>query len=211
VTLQGSKAVEFATLTRQGFELEAKRAADHALGKLVTGTQVGYNPVTRELSFECGLTAHSNQPYAPTTKATMGISATTGLPVAKGVIQAPDIKGKIADHLYLAAGLGIAIEVTPLPPSAKPKPVPIPSARPAPGRVINWDYLVGGAMVVGAGVIIVATIVEDIATAGLGIADDAPSFAAAAALFAGGTAMFKTVQGGTPIAVEGEGANAGGI
>jgi len=43
-----------------------------------------------------------------------------------------------------------------------------------------------------------------VVTAGVGIADDAPCFALAAVMFTGGLAMFKTVQGGERIPIEGE-------
>ena len=58
---------------------------------------------------------------------------------------------------------------------------------------------------VGAGIIIVATITEDIVTFGAGVANDAPSFAAAAAMFTGGISLSKTVNGGKPIEIEGHG------
>jgi hypothetical protein len=51
----------------------------------------------------------------------------------------------------------------------------------------------------------VATIVEDIITVGIGVADDAPSFAAAAAMFTSGLVLFKTVNSGAPIQIEGHG------
>lgn len=50
--------------------------------------------------------------------------------------------------------------------------------------------------------IIVGTIAEDILTAGIGIADDAPSFAAAAVMFTGGMKMMKSISGGIPIQLE---------
>ena len=65
--------------------------------------------------------------------------------------------------------------------------------------------MLGSALVALAGVIIVATIVEDIITAGIGVADDAPSFAAAAAMFTSGIVLFKTVNTGVPIKIEGHG------
>lgn len=205
VTLQAMNSVDFATLTKQGFEITAKRSADHAFGKLVTETQVGFNPATNEITFECGLTSHSNSPYAPKTKATAGVSSKTGLPVLKGSITAPDIKGKIDKHFYITNSLGIEIEITPRPPTAKPRPVPVPSAKPVPNSSSGWDYLLGSVLVLGAGVIIVATIVEDVVTLGVGVADDVPSFAVAATMFTGGIALFKTVTSGTPIQIEGHG------
>lgn len=205
ITLQAMNSVDFVTLTRHGFEITAKKEADHAFGKLVTETQVGFNMATNEITFECGITSHSNHPYAPRTKATAGVSSRTGLPVLKGSITAPDIKGKVDKYFYVANSLGIEIEITPRPPTAKPRPIPVPSAKPVPNSNPGWDYLIGSALVAGAGVIIVATIVEDIITLGAGVVDDVPSFAAAAAMFTSGITVFKTVNSGTTIQIEGYG------
>jgi LysM repeat protein len=205
VTLQNKNSIEFATLTKQGFEVTAKREADHAFGKLISENQVGFNPSTKEITFECGITSHSNIPNTLKTKVAAGISSKTGLPILKGSIIAPDIKGNIDNFFYITNSLNVEVEITPRPPTAKPRPEPIPSARPVPSRSPGWDYLLGGALVVGAGIIIVGTIVEDILTAGLGIADDAPSFAAAAAMFTSGTLLFKSVNNGAAIHVEGHG------
>lgn len=205
VTLQAIYSIDYATLTKQGFELKAKREADHAFGKLVTETQIGYNASTNEITFESGITTHSNCTCAPTMKSAAGISSKTGLPVIKGSITVSEIKGKVDKYFYVANSLGIEIEITPRPPSAKPKPVSVPKAKRVPHAKSGWDYLWGSLLVVGAGVIVVATITEDIVTFGAGVVDDAPSFAAAAAMFAGGISLSKTVNGGKPIQIEGHG------
>lgn len=90
------------------------------------------------------------------------------------------------------ADLGIDIELTPRPPSAEPKPVPVPARSKAAMRKPGWDYLIVGGLLVGAGILIAATIGEDIITGGLGVADDAPGFAAASAMFATGAAMLRS-------------------
>lgn len=61
------------------------------------------------------------------------------------------------------------------------------------------------AKLAGSGLPITATIVEDSLTAGAGVADDVPGFAAAAAMFANGTLLFKSVKNGATIQVEGHG------
>jgi len=74
-------------------------------------------------------------------------------------------------------------------PQEEPRTVPAQQPREIPtiGHVEstpNWvPVVVVGACILG-GLIIVGTLVEDFFTAGIGIADDAPSFAAAGALFA---------------------------
>ena len=110
-------SIDYATLTKQGFELKAKREADHALGKLVTETQIGYNASTNEITFESGITTHSNCICAPTMKSAAGMSSKTGLPVIKGSITVPEIRGKVDKYFYVANSLGIEIEITPRPPS----------------------------------------------------------------------------------------------
>ncbi|MET1255922.1 hypothetical protein [Aliikangiella maris] len=206
ITLQSAKPVDFATLTKTGFEITAKREADVALGKLVTNSQSGYNAKTNEITLEMGITTHSNVPYSPKTTVAAGVSSKTGLPVLKGNIEAPEIKGKLGDFHYVTGNLAFAIEITPRPPTAKPQPVPVPapSAKPVPQRD-GCDYLWGSLLIAGAGLLIVATIAEDVVTLGVGVADDVPSFAAAAAMFAGGVMLFKPVNGGTPIHVESHG------
>jgi hypothetical protein len=130
------------------------------------------------------------------------ISSTTGLPGIKATASCAPIKGKIDKHLYDIADLGIEIELTPRPPSANPKPVPVPVKPSVTVRKPNWDYLTGVLLITGAGLLIVATIGEDVLTAGVGTADDAPSFAAASAIFATGLAMTRSVPGQQPIKME---------
>lgn len=80
--------------------------------------------------------------------------------------------------------------------------MPVPSSSPTSAPQPHWDYLIGSLLVLGAGALIIATIGEDIATAGVGTADDAPSFAAAAAMFTTGMALVKSVPGQQPIITE---------
>jgi hypothetical protein len=204
VTLQPVDSVKFVQLTKTGYEIAAKKETDHAFGKLVNENKIGFNAATNEIKFECGLSSHSNIPNTLSTKASAGISS-TGEPVIKGTIKAAPIKGKIGKHLYATSDLSIEIELKPRPPSAKPKPVPVMVPNPKLAPDINWDYLTGAGLIAGAAVLIIATIGEDIVTLGAGIVDDAPSFAAAAAMFAGGMAMFKQVNGGDAIQIEGAG------
>jgi len=206
VTIQSKKTIDFVTLTKRGFEITAKQESDIIFGKLISETQLGFNSKTNEVTFECGITHQSNQPYSPKIKVAMGISSKTGLPVLKGGITAPDIHGKVDEHLYLANDLGIEVEITPRPPKAKPHLIPVPpSAKPVPEASSDWDYLLATSLVAGAAVIVVATIVEDIVTLGAGLADDVPSFAAASAMFASGMTIFSKVNSGKPIKIEGSG------
>jgi len=74
-----------------------------------------------------------------------------------------------------------------------PKPVPVPVPVPQPGTqpvpsaqptdTPGWVVPAAIGLCIVGGLLIVGTIVEDLLTGGIGIADDAPSFAGAAALF----------------------------
>lgn len=92
ITLQSKKTLDYVTFSQKGFEIQVKREADHALGRLVTNTLVGVNERTGEITFEAGITSHANHPNALSMTAAAGVSSTTGLPVLKGKITAPPIR-----------------------------------------------------------------------------------------------------------------------
>ena len=202
ITIQSTRAIDFVTLNQKGFELAIKKETDVILGKLVSETQLGFNASTNEITFECGITAHSKVAYVPSTKLSAGVSSTTGLPVLKGSIIAHNIKGKINKHVYSTSDLMVEIEITQNPAASSPETVPAAKPMPVEESRSGWDYLLGGALIVGAGLLVAGTIVEDVVTFGAGIADDAPSFAAAVVMFTAGTVMFKTVNAGTAIKIE---------
>ena len=54
----------------------------------------------------------------------------------------------------------------------------------------NWERVVGTGLIVGAGLLVAGTVVEDVVTGGAGIADDPASLAAAAAMARAGAAAF---------------------
>lgn len=206
ITLQMENATDILTVSQENFVLSAKKEADTALNKLVAQNQIGWNPNTKELTFENGITIHSKTPFSPSYSISTSVSSTTGLPVVKATTACPPIKGKINKHLYAIGDLGIEIEITPRPPSAQPKPVPITPPVPiTTPRKTGWDYLIGVGLIAGAGILIVATIAEDVVTLGVGVADDVPSFAAASVMFAAGLATMQSVPGQQPIHMEGNG------
>jgi hypothetical protein len=71
---------------------------------------------------------------------------------------------------------------------------PLPRTRPQPEEPSwwerNWGYVAGAALIVGAGLLVIGTVAEDVATGGAGIADDPASFAAAGSMATAGAAMF---------------------
>jgi len=203
ITIQSTNAIDFVTLNQKGFELLIKKETDKVFGKLVSETQLGFNMKTNEVTFECGMTSHSKVPYAPSTKLAVGVSSNTGLPALKGSIIAHDIKGRINKHVYAVNGLLVEIELTPNSYTGQPEELKEPVYVEETSSV--WNKLLGGALIVGAGLFVAGTIVEDVLTLGVGVADDVPSFAAAAAMFTSGVLLFKTVNSGTAIKIENNG------
>jgi len=204
LTLQSDKKCEFITLTKNGFEISAKKEADLILSKLLADTKIGWNANTKSLNFENGITLNANSKVAPSTTVSMGISPTTQLPIAKITIKTPVIKGKLDNHNYITSELSISVELTPTPPSAKPSPVPTAKPVPAPSST-DWDYLIAGTLIAGAAIIVVATIVEDVVTLGAGLADDPASFAAAAAMITRGVTLINRVKTSSALIIEGAG------
>lgn len=95
--------------------------------------------------------------------------------------------------LVFEGNVGLEIEIQAIPDKPKVK-VRVP--KPIYVEVFDWvvdngAVVVGGVLIVGAGVVVVATLVEDVLTAGAGIADDPASFAAASAMFGQGLQMVR--------------------
>lgn len=202
ITIQRKDASDILAFaaSKEQLIMSSKHETDMTLNKLVTQNEVGWNPKTKELTFENGITINSNIPYSPSFTIAAGISSKTQLPVIKASANCAPIKGKLGVFVYAIADLGIEIELTPRPIDANPRPVPI--THNAPTTTINWNYLKGALLLTGAVVLVVATLAEDVGTGGAGIADDAVSFASASAIFTTGLSMFKTVPGQHPIKME---------
>jgi RHS repeat-associated protein len=79
-------------------------------------------------------------------------------------------------------------------PAPAPAPDPAPAPAPAPDGDPAWmtglKWVAGGVAVAGAGVLAGGTVAEDVGSGGLGIADDAPSFALAGGMMRWGLSMF---------------------
>lgn len=209
VTLQSEKTIDFLSLTRDEIVVSAKREADLALQRLVSDTKISLNPGTGQLKLEMGLTIHSDSPYTPSTSVSTSLSP-TGQPCVTSSIKAPPLKGKVLDHLYHTENLSFEVEVCirgRRPGQRRvPQPRPGPVRQPQPQRgPSTWDYLVAGALVTAATVLVVATVAEDIVTLGAGTVDDPVSFATASAAIAVAVNRLQTVPGTTPVKVEGGG------
>jgi len=198
ITIQSEQPIELLKLTDEGIVLSAKREADLVLEKLLTENKVGWNPQTRQVTFENSITIKSNSRLAPAVATSMGVSSTTRLPVFKVSFTAPPMRGRLAQHVYQTSDLGIEIEITPRPPEMRPGP----ETRPAPRGVTGWDYLIAAGLIVAAGIVIAAILADDLVPGGQ--LDDPLGFAAASALFVAGVGRVKKVEQGT-VRVEGAG------
>jgi len=79
----------------------------------------------------------------------------------------------------------------------------VPAVRPV--RVPVEAYIWAAAAFGTAALIVIHTLAEDVLTAGVGVADDPASMAAAAAMVAIGIAQVSEVQGPDPITIDGAG------
>jgi hypothetical protein len=120
-------------------------------------------------------------------KTSIGISKTGAI---KATISPKPVSFKQKDMVF-EGNVGLEMEIQVIPDKVKvPEPVPVYE------RVFEWvadngKVIAGTALVVGAVVIVGGTLVEDVLTAGAGIADDPASFAAASALFGQGLQMIR--------------------
>lgn len=216
VTLQSENAYTFAELSNNELNIKAsiKRKNQEALDKLLSGFTLGLNTKTNQISFESQITVNSGESYEHTWNTKVTLNPITGQPIYTVSIKFPEIKGKLGRQLYLASQYQVDIEITNETSiqgqGAAVVPVSSPVVIAAKHQSNDWAYAIGAALIVGAVVIVVATIAEDIITLGVGIADDAASFALAAGMLGRAWTMIRVqqlaVQIGTTSAI---GASAG--
>lgn len=197
ITLQSNKPIDFLTFTNDSFQVAARNEAAFALQKLVAESKVTFNPSTGQVVYENGITIRSNSRYAPVVRVAPGVSMTTGMPVLKGSIKTPKLRGRINHYVYVTEDFGIEIEITNVrQPRQRPQPVarPEPVRQPAPQTTRQWEVLIGSALIGAAVALVVVTIVEDVVTLGTGLADDPASAAAAAAMLTRGWALVRSAR-----------------
>src|SRR5262249_54525621 len=144
-------------------------------------------PAARTVTVRSMLVSQSNTPNTPATAAGFEMSSDSPIPKLRGEIRFPKLEGTIDSFLYTAIDVKFVIEITPKPPQSPQPGMPLPSHVPA--HSTNWNRVIGVGLIVTAGVIIVATVVEDFLTVGAGVADDPASFAAAGAAFMRGLSL----------------------
>lgn len=200
ITLQSLKTISFLELQNNELNVKAsiKRENESAINKLLSDFTVGINTKTKEISFESQITINNGESYQQVWSSKVVLDPVTGAPTYTVSIKFPEIKGRLGNQAYLASQYQIDIEIT-------------MNERRSSGRqffaldnssLVNsaesdnngWQYALATGLVVGAVVIVVATVVEDIVTLGFGIADDAVSFAIAASLLGRAWAIIRMQQ-----------------
>lgn len=203
VTLQSDNAYTFAELSNNELNIKAsiKRKNQDALDKLISGFTLGLNTKTKQISFESQITVNSGESYEHTWNTKVTLNPITGQPIYTVSIKFPEIKGKLGRQQYLASQYQVDIEITNdgSIQGQGAAPVSSPIAIAPKYQSNHWAYAIGTALIVGAAVIIVATIVEDIITLGFGVADDAVSFALAAGMLGRAWTMIRVQQLGVQL------------
>jgi hypothetical protein len=166
------------TFSNRGYAMEAKQK----VGEFVTGWKLE-SLNSGNLTLEHSLTG----PYSTTKVKYIPPNA------VKATCTAKPAEATMDDGWILKGTMGFAVTIVFNQPEPLPEPVPVPIRVPV--YEPSWleehaPEVIGGALILTAGVIIVGTLAEDIITLGAGVADDPLSFAAAAALFSTGVAAF---------------------
>lgn len=200
LTIQSEKSISWAEFNNEGMEIKAARKYETPLNKLVSEYQLGINEKTRQIEFACGVTMHSKVPFAPKYQAQVSVNPLTGMPKYTSTISYPEIKGKFNEYFYVAAGYSVVIEIEKQPDIARRAPRPVSVRQPVSPRIPirrtgpDWKYVTGVLILVGAAVVVTATVVEDIATLGAGVADTPASFVLAATMTTRGVALLRGAQ-----------------
>ena len=180
--------------SRKEIEVQVTREMNHAFGKLVQDNRFVFNPADRSVTVRSMLVSQSKTPNTISTAIGVEASSNGPFPKLRAEIRFPKLEGTIDHFIYVALDVKFVIEITPkLQPPSGPSPQPIRYAPPVrvPQYQTDWARVIGTGLVVTAGVIVVATLVEDFLTAGVGVADDPASFAAASAALVRGLSMIR--------------------
>jgi hypothetical protein len=186
-----------ATYVSNGGRLETQisQQANVAFGQLIGDTRFIYDSKKKEVTVRSMLVSQSTTPNAAATAVGVEFSSSSPIPKLRAEVRFPKLQGRIGPFHYVAMSVAFVILITPkahIPPSA-PSPQAVRDAvrirEPEEGT--NWSRVIGTGLVIGAGVIVVGTLVEDFFSGGVGVADDPASFAAAGASLTRGLAMLR--------------------
>jgi hypothetical protein len=187
---------------RREIEAQAVTEANHAFGSLLTDTKLAYDAANNTMTYRSMLVSQSNFPGAVATAVGIQVDSNSPVPKLRFEFILPKIEGAIANYAFVGLNVKIVVELTPKAeqddPTKQldraPRLVPVPqepARQPLPAPGVNWNYVVGGGLVLVATAIVVGTLVEDFFTAGAGIADDPVSFALAAGSVARGLQLMR--------------------
>ena len=193
VLLTSKQSLPITYVANKG-ELESKitHAANSAFGTLLTDIGVSYDTKTGKVKLAMNLIAKSRTPNIPTTSVGIVADSNAPIPKIKYEIKLPELKGAVGDFNFVAANVAISLEVTPASTgkvSSEIRQSSISTAAQS-SSMFSPEAIATG-LFVGATLLIVGTLVEDFFTAGVGIADDPASFAAAAAMYARGGVLWR--------------------
>lgn len=203
VTIQSEKTVSWAEFNNEGLDIKIAKEYETPLNKLVSEYQLGINEKTGQIDFSCGVTMHSGIPFSPKYQAKISLNPLTGTPKYTTTVSYPEIKGKLADYFYTATGYSVVIEIEKQLRPRRQLPIPVAVRQTVPARAPvknggpDWTYVSGVLLLVGAVVVVTATVVEDIITLGAGAADDPASFALAGTMTARGMMLLR----GAPVTI----------
>lgn len=186
-----------ATYVSNGGRLETQisQQANVAFGQLIGDTRFIYDSKKKEVTVRSMLVSQSTTPNAPATAVGVEFGSSSPVPKLRAEVRFPKLEGRIGPFHYVAMSVAFVILITPkahIPPSA-PSPQAVRDAVRVrePDEGTNWGRVIGTGLVIGAGVIVVGTLVEDFFSGGVGVADDPASFAAAGASLTRGLAMLR--------------------
>jgi len=198
VTLQSLKTYSFADMKNNELTIKSaiKKDNESVLNNLLSDFTVGLNTNTKQISFESQVTVNSDQGVAHTYSSKVSVDPVTGLPVYTVSIKFPEIKGKLGKQAYVVAQYQVDIEISKDLDTQRRNPTVVgaPVSIPAKHTGSDWAYAIAAGMIVGAVVIVVATIAEDIITLGVGLWNDATSFTLAAAMLGRAWTMIRVQQ-----------------
>lgn len=184
VTLQQKGTMSEVELSQRG-TLSDKLKAEYKskLVDLAGSVKIGFNSQTRAVQVSCGFSvaakidghvfATSQYDFIPPNR-------------LKYTYKPTPIQGEW-QNLVFTGSVGFELEVSVKKPDGPPPLEPLPA--PARQRSTEWVWVLAGALVVAGVVIVVADIVKDVGTAGIGAVESPLSFAAASALFSEAAVM----------------------
>jgi hypothetical protein len=186
-------------------EFKLNQEANEAFTTLIKETYVNYDPkkgitLRSMLLTQAKMSDPPFDPHGPvignTPGSGLGIEVEGGIPKLRGELNFKWLQGYVRgkflgedyEFLYYAFNMKFVVKIT----LKAPPPPPADTGRaPAWTSEQTWRYAVGTGLVIGAGIIVIAMIVQDVGTAGVGTADN-PFFAGIAARLAlSGASMLR--------------------